>query len=81
MEGLIKLRNHAITLNIPEESIVYIDKEKIQSVFSNLQSNAIKYTPIGGNIVIKSKIKKNFLKTVTFKYKVSDIVGGGVYGK
>jgi len=61
-ETLIKLRNHTIIVDVPDDLIVYIDREKIQSIVSNLLINAIKYTPNGGNIAIKSKIKKKSLR-------------------
>ncbi len=61
LEGLIKLRNHTIHVDIPDELMIYLDKEKIQSVISNLLTNAVKYTPSGGNITINSRIKKNTL--------------------
>ena len=35
------------------------DKERIYEVLSNLLINAIKYTPIGGEIKIESEIKDN----------------------
>jgi len=61
VEGLISLRNHIMNVDIPDELMIYLDKEKIQSVISNLLTNAVKYTPSGGNITIKSRIKKNSL--------------------
>ena len=36
------------------------DKERIYEVISNLLLNAIKYTPPGGNITIRTEIKKKF---------------------
>ncbi|MFX1277559.1 MAG: ATP-binding protein, partial [Promethearchaeota archaeon] len=63
MEGLIKLRNQMVNVDIDDELNNYFDKEKIQSVISNLLINAIKYTPTNGKILIKSHIRKKFIIT------------------
>ncbi|MCP4362866.1 MAG: GAF domain-containing protein [Chloroflexi bacterium] len=47
--------------NIP---ILFFDKKLISTVFSQLLSNAIKYTPDGGKITIKSKYHKSGKKVV-----------------
>ena len=60
VKGLADLRNHVIEVNVPEDLTVEIDKEKIYTVITNLILNAIKYTPIGGKILIKSKIDEDF---------------------
>jgi signal transduction histidine kinase len=41
--------------------ITLIEKEQIHQVISNLLNNAVKYTPPGGSIEIKSEIKENFI--------------------
>lgn len=38
-----------------------IDKSKLESVLENLISNAIKYTPNGGQVIVKSEIKEDEL--------------------
>ena len=56
MEGLVRLRNHSINLEINDKLIIDCDKDKIHDVFINLLENAIKFTPKGGNITIQSHI-------------------------
>jgi len=60
VKGLADLRNHVIEVNVHENLMVEIDKEKIYTVITNLILNAIKYTPIGGKILIRSKIEEDF---------------------
>jgi len=52
MQGLINLRAHTINLDIQDQLIVNVDKEKIYSVITNLLLNAINYTPKCGKIWI-----------------------------
>ena len=59
MSVSLKLRNHTINIDISDDLVMYLDKDKIQTVISNLMTNAIKYTPSGGNITINSRFKKN----------------------
>ncbi len=58
VKGLADLRDHIINVNMPENLMVEIDKEKIYTVITNLIFNAIKYTPTGGIISIISKIEE-----------------------
>lgn len=51
---------------IPEDFIVNADYQKLQQVFFNLISNAIKFTPKGGRIVISSSINGHY-STISVK--------------
>ena len=42
-----------------EEILVYFDRLKLERVFYNLISNAFRYTPKGGEIIIKIRKEKN----------------------
>ncbi len=49
----ITTENHRITVNAAQEYLVcQLDSRRIEQVFSNLISNAIKYSPMGGEITI-----------------------------
>ncbi|MFQ6120853.1 MAG: PAS domain S-box protein, partial [Methanosarcinales archaeon] len=48
----IKEKKQSITINIPDSLIIEGDEQKINQIFSNLISNAVKYTPEGGKIYI-----------------------------
>lgn len=43
---------------LPEESIVYLDKQLIKNILFNLISNAIKYSPAGSTIYCRTKLAK-----------------------
>ncbi|MFW9898933.1 MAG: PAS domain S-box protein [Candidatus Thorarchaeota archaeon] len=60
LRGMLELRNQKIILNIHEYLTASFDKERMYEVVSNLLTNAIKYTPPGGEITIKSEIKEKF---------------------
>ena len=56
-------KNQQITLNLlelPEE--VFISREKIWRVASNLISNAIKFSPVGGEILVKVAKSSNHIE-------------------
>lgn len=47
-------KNHTLTLDIKsiEHNKVVGDETRIQQIFTNLISNSIKYTPVGGKISV-----------------------------
>jgi len=57
LQGIASLREQKITVNIKEKIFTEFDKEKIYEVITNLIINAVKYTPVGGEITIDSKQK------------------------
>ncbi|MBY8987875.1 MAG: PAS domain S-box protein, partial [Candidatus Lokiarchaeota archaeon] len=60
LQGIAKLREHKIKVNVKEKIFAEFDKEKIYEVITNLLINAIKYTPVGGHITIDSKQKDGY---------------------
>ena len=59
LKGFAELRKHKIQLDLEDSIIVFIEKEHIHQVISNLLTNAIKYTPLGGLISIKAYAENN----------------------
>jgi len=54
--------NHKITINGKAGIIIKADKVKIEQVVNNLLTNAIKYSPKGGKIIVSfKKTKKNII--------------------
>jgi len=54
--------NHKISTNINQESPIYADKNLLKQALRIFIDNCIKYTPIGGSIVLNSYIiKKNLM--------------------
>ena len=42
-----------------EKIILYADEDKLDKIFSNILSNALKFTPNGGRIIVKIDINRN----------------------
>jgi len=57
LQGIASLREQKITVNIKDKIFTEFDKEKIYEVITNLIINAVKYTPVGGQITIDSEQK------------------------
>ena len=61
LHPLAAKREHSINISIHESIITKFEKEEIYDVISNLLMNAIKYTPPGGWIDIKTEFKDSFV--------------------
>ncbi|MFW9970700.1 MAG: PAS domain S-box protein, partial [Candidatus Odinarchaeota archaeon] len=61
LQGLTRLRNHEIKLNIHDKLVTKFEPDQIHLVLSNLLNNAIKYTPPNGKIEIKSIITDDYI--------------------
>ena len=46
----------------PDYSTAYVDRDKVMLVFTNLISNAVKYTPPEGKITISARNEDNFIE-------------------
>ncbi len=57
LQSLLQARNQTLELNIIDGQYGYFEKEEIHDVFSNLLTNAIKYTPPNGKISINTEEK------------------------
>jgi signal transduction histidine kinase len=58
-------RDHGITLTIkvaPDVPRLLADRSRLQLVFDNLLSNALKYTPIGGEVTIKAQLEDSMVR-------------------
>jgi len=66
LKGFIRLRKHTVKIDLEHSMLVYCEKEKIRDVFNNLLTNAIKYTPPNGLIVIKGKSDNKYF-TISIK--------------
>ena len=71
----IEAHGHTLQINVAhmEHEAVCGDSLRIQQVFTNLMSNAIKYTPNGGNITFSIKEKANgFSELGCFEFTIED---------
>lgn len=58
-------KEHRIVFKDFQECMIFVDRERLKQVFLNLLTNAIKYSPQGTEIVIRTKKnKKNITVTV-----------------
>lgn len=62
METLVEDKGMEISLEVPDGlPTIDCDKQRLRQVFSNLISNAVKYTPEGGKIYLNINEEKNYL--------------------
>jgi len=66
LEYLLKGRKLVLNLDFSDEINLYIDKIRIEQVFINLVSNAIKNTPPEGRIIIKTGKKDKNTVEISF---------------
>jgi signal transduction histidine kinase len=55
-------KQHDITLDGEQHLQITADKTQVEQVIINLLNNAVKYTPSGGNIVVKIEKQENEVK-------------------
>ena len=70
-------KNIAILNNVPDDLFLTFDENMVSLVFRNLISNSIKFTPKGGEIIIRADVKQNPTAVNSFKeqcivFSVSD---------
>jgi signal transduction histidine kinase len=63
-ETIIQYKEIDLIIDMPETLEVYTDSDLLSCIVRNLVSNAIKYTPSGGQIKINCEIAKNFVTVV-----------------
>lgn len=54
-------KDHQLILNYEEEIIILGDEEKLIQLFTNLISNAIKFSPEGGKVIIDCELQDSFV--------------------
>lgn len=65
--------NFRINISHMEHEAVYGDSLRIQQIFTNLMSNAIKYTPDGGNITFSiEEMPNGFSELGCFRFSIED---------
>lgn len=57
----------SIALDIDKDQVVFADTNMFQSVIRNLVSNAIKFTPKGGKVMITADLTENNTSVITVK--------------
>jgi two-component system phosphate regulon sensor histidine kinase PhoR len=58
----IKDKELTLSINIPSDTQVNVDKSQVERVFINLIGNAIKFTPKHGKITLTTKPAKDFIQ-------------------
>lgn len=52
-------KNISCEINVPEKLFVYADIHMVETICRNLTSNAVKYTPRGGSIIISTQLNED----------------------
>jgi PAS domain S-box-containing protein len=56
-----------ITINIPEEMVIYADENMLESTIRNISTNAVKFTEKGGKVLISARTNNNGATEITIK--------------
>lgn len=59
LKSMMNEKKLNLIFDIEEEAIVLGDEKRINQVITNLMTNAIKYTPIGENIIVKIELEED----------------------
>ena len=60
LSPLAEKKTQSLTLELPEDlPLVFADSRALQRVLSNLVSNAIRYTPVGGSVRVKASVENS----------------------
>lgn len=59
LKDAAKNKEIEIEVNIPDLLKIYVDVDMLETILRNLISNAVKFTPRGGNINVTAKISEN----------------------
>jgi signal transduction histidine kinase len=65
-------RSQVLSVDVPDEVVVSVDAARVSQVLENLISNAVKYTPEGGLVVVRLTSSEAFVK-----FSVTD-TGNGI---
>ncbi|UCH08236.1 MAG: response regulator [Deltaproteobacteria bacterium] len=61
MQARAKEKNISLTLNKADLPLINADGRSMEEVFSNLITNAINYTPVGGKITLEGEVTRDFV--------------------
>lgn len=64
--GLAERKHISFELILPEDTSIYLktDPEKVEHILNNLLANALKFTPEGGRVVVRSEINNDTAELV-----------------
>ena len=67
-----KKQRFGITLDKSLPSVLLIDSQRLSQVVTNLLSNASKFTPSGGEVILRIKLAKRKKKRMLLRFEVQD---------
>ena len=67
-----KKQRFGITLDKSLPAVLLIDSQRLSQVVTNLLSNASKFTPSGGEVILRIKLAKRKKKRILLRFEVQD---------